>query len=590
MSARDSGQHVNTGVRYEADEKPPFFLAFGLGLQLAILCVGGIVFTPAIVVRAAGGTEAYLSWAVFAAVAVCGATTVLQAVRIGRFGAGYVLIMGTSGAFIAVCIAALAQGGPAMLATLVLASSLFQFALSERLSLFRRVLTPTVAGTVIMLIAVTVMPIVFGMLKDVPKDSPPLAAPLSALATVAAIVGIALKATGALRLWAPVVGVVAGSLIGGYFGIYDTARVAGASWVGLPHGAWPGLDLSFGPVFWALLPGFIFVTLIGAIETVGDGAAIQRVSWRRPRAVDFKAVQGAVAADGVGNLLSGLLATVPNTTYSTSVSVTELTGVGARSVGVAAGLVFLSLAFLPKLVAVVLAIPGPVAAAYITVLLAMLFVVGMRMIVQDGVDYRKGLVAGVAFWAGVGFQNGVIYPEYFSTFAGGLLGNGMTAGGLVAMIMTLFVELTEPRRSRIEVAFDISALPKIREFLGEFASAGGWDAAMAHRLDAAGEETLLTLLRQDEADEGRERRRLLVVAHKEDGGAVLEFVAAGGEENLQDKIALLGEQTAAAPIEREVSLRLLRHLASSVRHQQYHDTDIVTVRVEAAGGVRGGGS
>ncbi|MDE0332810.1 MAG: hypothetical protein OXL41_13185, partial [Nitrospinae bacterium] len=229
------------------------------------------------------------------------------------------------------------------------------------------------------------------------------------------------------------------------------------------------------------------------------------------------------------------------------------------------------------------------AAAYITVLLAMLFVVGMRMVIQDGIDYRKGLVAGVAFWAGVGFQNGVIYPEYFSTFAGGLLNNGMTAGGLVAMVMTLFVEITEPRRSRIEAAFDISALPKIREFLGEFASASGWDEAMAHRLDAAGEETLLTLLRQHEADEERGPRRLLVVAHKEDGGAVMEFVAAGGEENLQDKIALLGEQTAGAPIEREVSLRLLRHLASSVRHQQYHDTDIVTVRVEPAGAARGGG-
>ena len=34
-------------------------------------------------------------------------------------------------------------------------------------------------------------------------------------------------------------------------------------------------------------------------------------------------------------------------------------------------------------------------------------------------------------------------------------------------------------------------------------------------------------------------------------------------------------------IEREVSLRLLRHIASSVRHQQFHDTDIVTVRVDA---------
>ena len=42
---------------------------------------------------------------------------------------------------------------------------------------------------------------------------------------------------------------------------------------------------------------------------------------------------------------------------------------------------------------------------------------------------------------------------------------------------------------------------------------------------------------------------------------------------------------AGAMIEREVSLRLLRHLASSVRHQQYHDTEIVTVRVERPGTV-----
>ena len=93
---------------------------------------------------------------------------------------------------------------------------------------------------------------------------------------------------------------------------------------------------------------------------------------------------------------------------------TELTGVGARSVGVAIGAIFVALAFLPKALAVVLAIPGPVAAAYITVLLAMLFVTGMKMVVQDGIDYRKGLVVGVSFWAGVGFQSGVVFPEYFS--------------------------------------------------------------------------------------------------------------------------------------------------------------------------------
>ncbi len=573
MNPNDSNRR--TGVRYQPDEKPPMALAFGLGLQLAILSVAATVLVPAIIIRAAGGTESYLSWAVFTAVAVCGATTVLQAVRFGQIGSGYVLLMSISGASIAVSITALAEGGPAMLATLVVVSSVVPLALSARLSLLRRILTPTVTGTVIMLIPVTVMSHVFNMLKDVPDGVPAVAAPLSAFATILVIAGSILKGTGVLRLWAPVIGVVAGSAVAGFFGLYDMARVIEASWIGLPQGAWPGFDLDFGSVFWTLLPAFVFVALIDTMQTISASVAIQQVSWRQPRAVDFRAVQGTVAAAGVAKLLAGLAGTVPNTTYSTTVSVTELTGVGARSVGIALGAVLIVLAFLPKALAVVLAIPGPVVAAYLAVFLAMLFVIGMNLVVQDGIDYRKGLVCGVAFWVGVGFQHGMIFPEYVSEFAGGLLQNGMTAGGFVAILMTLFTDLTKPRR-RLEVKFKVSALPKIREFLFGFASQSGWDAKMANRLDAASEETLLTLMRRDNVGD----RRLLLVAYKEDGGAVLEFVTSTGEENLQDRIALLGARIDEALVEQEVSLRLLQHLASSVRHQQYHGTDIVTIRVE----------
>ena len=113
-----------------------------------------------------------------------------------------------------------------------------------------------------------------------------------------------------------------------------------------------------------------------------------------------------------------------------------------------------------------------------------------------------------------------------------------------------------------------------------FAARSGWDEQMAARLDAVSEETLLTLLADDEAAADATPRRLQVVARREDGGATLEFVASRGEENLQDQIALLGESIADGVIEREMSLRLLRHLASSVRHQQYHDTDVITVRLE----------
>ena len=577
-----SGSSRTTSVRYQPDESPPAALTFGCGLQLVMLGGASIVLIPTIVIRAAGGSEAYLSWAVFSAVAISGVCTALQAVRAGRIGAGYVLAMGPAGAFIGLSAAALAQGGPALLGTLVAASSLLPIVLSARLSLFRRLLTPTIVGTVNMLIPVTVLPVVFGRMHQTPDQVPALGAPLTALATILVILGISLKGTATLRLWAPVIGIATGSLIAGAFGLYDLARVIEAPWVGVPRGGWPGIELDMGPAFVGLLPGFVFVAFIGTIHTIVGTVAIQRVSWREPRAVDYRAVEGGVAADGICKLLSGLAGIMPTQTVGgISAPAIEITGVGARRVGIAAGGILLALAFLPKALALVLAIPGAVAGAYVTVLMALIFVRGMTEIVQGGIDHRKGLVAGVAFWVGAGCQSDMIFPGLLADVAGGLLQNGITAGGLVAIFMTLFLELTAPRRSRIEVDFDLAVLPKIREFLDAFAQRSGWDAKMVQRLEAAGEETLLTLTGPDERDAKRQRRRLFLSAHKEADGAVLEFVAAVGEENVQDRIAILGERPDGVLMEREVSLRLLRHIATSVRHQQFHETDIVTVRVDA---------
>ena len=106
--------------------------------------------------------------------------------------------MGTSGAFIAVCITALVKGGPALLATLIFISSLFQFTLATRLSLLRRIITPVVSGTVVALIAVTIMPIAFQMVSVVPEGTSPAAAPVSATVTLVAIAVLALRASGCM--------------------------------------------------------------------------------------------------------------------------------------------------------------------------------------------------------------------------------------------------------------------------------------------------------------------------------------------------------------------------------------------------------
>ena len=329
-----------------------------------------------------------------------------------------------------------------------------------------------------------------------------------------------------------------------------------------------------------MIPAFLLVSLIVTLRTISSCVAIQSVSWRRERAVDFRSVQGTINAEGVSNLLCGLTGTVPNTTYSISASLTELTGVAARGIGIATGVIFLLVALLPKALAVVLAIPGPVVGGYLGVLMAMLFLVGIKVMLQDGLEYRKGLIVGISFWIGVGFQNGMIFPELVSELAGGLFANAMTTGGLAAIFMTVFVELTEARRSRMEAELDLASLPKIGEFLRAFATRSGWDSAMADRLEGVGEEALLSLVGPD-AERERSARRLRLVACRRNGGAVLEFAVAPMGQNIQDRLALLGNPGDETSIEQEASLRLLRHLASSVRHHQYHDVDILTVQVKA---------
>ncbi len=576
-----STEYENRSVRFEPEENPSHPVAIGAGIQAATVIVAPVVLTVVIVVQIAGQSDSYLTWAVFAALCISGLTTILQVKSIGRFGSGYVLMMGTSGAFIAVCVAALEAGGPATMASLVVASSLFQFLMAARLSWLRRLFTPVVSGTVVMLIAATVMPLIFDSLSSVPPDTSSVAAPLASGVTLVTIVGLILRAPARLRLWSPVIGVVVGCLIAAPFGLYDLGAVSATPWIGFPSAGWPGFDLTPGIEFWGLLPAFVIATLVGAIETLGDGVAIQRVSRRNPKATDFRAVQGALNADGMGNLLSGLAGTLPNTTYSSSVSLAEVTGMASRRVGVALGATFLAIAFVPKVSALLIAIPPAVAAAYLTVLVGLLFVQGAKIVVRDGLDHRKGTVVGISFWMGAAFQNGWVFPELLGDgVIGTLFGNGMTSGAIIAIVMMMFLELTGARRARMETQLSTRALPELNEFLSKFASKHGWDEASSDRLILVGEETLAGLMSEEE--ELTAGKRYLRVSIRPDGEDMeIEFVSAPSRANLEDQLSYVGDAP-EIPEAREISFRLLRHFASRVRHQKYHGVDVVTATVQGS--------
>ena len=555
----------------------------GVGLQGVIFGIAPLVLIVAITAQAGGQDERYLSWAVFAALIIAGALTALQASRIWRLGAGHVLIMGTTPNFVAASVLALTEGGPALLASLVAVASLAYLALAVWLPLLRRIITPVVSGTVLMLIAVTILPIALDRVQEMPEGAPEASGPIVAALTLAVATGLALRVTGAWRLWSPLIGIGVGCAAAALFGAYDLQRVVDAPWVGIAAAGFPGFDLTPGAGFWALLPVFVVVMLVGGIKNIGDSVAIQQASRRRPRVTDFRLVQSSLKTNWLGILLSGVAGTPPTTVYSsTSVSLANLTGVAARRVGYVIGAVLVLLALFPKLPAVLLTIPNPVMGAYILMAIGLIFVEGIRTVVQSGLDAQKALVVAIAFSLGAGLENQTIFADLLGGTWGGLLDNGVLVGALAAIVMTVFLNLTSPRRGgRLQVKLDASSLPDIDRFACELAASLGWNEASSARLRSAAEETLMSLVQADEEQPAEGAPRLIVIARPDADLVEMEFMAVFDEENLEDRLAYLSEETEGLK-EGELSLRLLRHHASSVRHQKYHGLDIVTVQVRGS--------
>ena len=567
-------------IRFEPEESCSPSTTLLVGFQGAALILAPTVLNVAVAVRSSGLDDTYLTWSVFAALLISAGITALQAFQMWRFGAGHIVLTCPAALFIGIMVATVSAAGPSTFASLLVVCCVVQVALAWWLPTLRRIFTPVVTGTVTMLIAVSVLPIAFDSVQDLPAGAPPVSGPAIAGTTLLVSVIVTLRATGRWRLVGPFISILAGCAVAAAFGVLDADRIVSAGWFGIPELPELSLELKPGKEFWALLPSFAILTLVIGIKTISDGVAIQQGSRRRPRAIDFRQIQGMVSVNGIGMLLAGITSTLPPMSYSSfSLSLINLTGVAARRVGIGVAIVMAALAFFSKLAALLLTIPGPVLGAYLMLAMGMLFVSGWQTILRDGLDPKRVLVVALASALGLGLHNHSIIPDLFGDEIGGLLGNGVTIGAVVAIGMTLLLEAISSRRSRLEVTLDMDSFPAIDEFLARLATRLGWNETSALRLRAAGEETLASLqAREDDAD-GSEHPRLIIVARPQGTMVELEFVATTRQENVQDQLAYLIDE-APIPTVDDLSLRLLRHHASAVRHQKFHGVDIVTVQVE----------
>ena len=510
--------------RYEADERPSTVVTLSLGVQSALLAAAPIALIPILLAQAADSSEAFAAWAVFAMLVVNGAATIVQAFRAGPLGSGLFIVPYPSPTTIPFCILALQEGGTGTLAALVLVSAVFQVAVSLRLSLLRRIITPAVSGAILMLLMITLVPVLFRDLDRVPDGAPEAAGPVCILVTFAVIIGLLIRGSANVRVWASIIGIVAGSVVAVLFGIFDFEPAKEAPIAGLPVEGWPGLGLRFDAAFWALLPAFLFLSTVTVLKDNSIALSTQRVSWRTPWAMDFRRVQGAAVATGLAQAASGLAAVMPLTASPRGVAFAQQTGCASKYVAIATGALIIVVAFFPKVWSLLLGIPDPVISVYLILLVGPLIIEGMKLVIQDTPDYRTSLVIGTALVVGLGLQTGLVALPVGDLWEA-VLQKALTGGGVVLVALTIFAEFRRQRRSRLQVSMSMDELPKVNDFMQAFASRHGWGPEMTARLQAASEETMLVL---QEGHEGERPRRLVVDIGVSGAGAELEFICASG--------------------------------------------------------------
>ena len=537
----------------------------------------------ALVVQASDESDAYLGWVIFTALVVSGASMILFALRFRYLGMGRLIVTNFNVPFLAVCALALQAGGPSLLASLMVASTLVQFVLTLRLASLRRIFTPTVSGVVVMLVAVSAVPFIVGSTVVVPEDVSTALFLAPGIVALAIGVVISLHGTALWRMWILPVMVLVGLIAAGPLGFYDFQAVIDAPWVSLPNYGWPGLDLAFDANFWALLPVFVFVNLTAFMKTVGDLAVIYRASYRKPQAVDYRAVQGGLNTYGIGTLSTGFLGTIPVAApWAVTAVYIGFTGVSVRSVGIYLGLMTLLIAPFSKFLAVMVAVPSPVVSAIYVIIFGLLFVEGAKTVFSGlsagQVDQRKSTITGISMVLGL---SAGIFSGLTEGITSQLVGNTIVVGGIAAIGMTLFNELWSFRIKRLRVHLDESSLPALDDFLSQYAKKRSWSEKGSNRLRLVGEEVMLSLLEEEQDRREHEKRSLVVTIRPDGRSAELEFMVATDDAvqgNIENRMAYLDEGQALED-EDGMSIRILRQYASSVHHRQYYGIDIISCRV-----------
>jgi NCS2 family nucleobase:cation symporter-2 len=401
-----------------------------------------------------------------------GLTTILQA-RGGLLGSGYLCPATCSLTYLAPTILAGSMGGFPLLFGMTAANGVFTAVLSRFLRGLRVLFPPDVTGLIVSIVGIQLVaigcPKLLGRSPTHPDAS--LEATIVGLLTLMAMIAASTWSKGKLKLFPILIGLAVGHIAALAMGVLQWSQVR-TQWaqplLSIPHRVAGGI--TFRP---SLLIPFLVIGIAATLKTVGDMTLCQKMNdadWKR---TDMTSVSAGVMANSVGTIFSGLLGGVAQSNSSSCLGLELATGVTSRAIALPAGLIIISLAFIPGLAATFSVMPNPVMGALLIYSTCFLILGGLQVMTARMLDARRIFTVGIALVFGLSVE---IAPELYRNvpeLIRPIFASSAALATVIAVALNLLFRIGVAKQSKLQLTQCNGNLDEISRFMDEHGAAWG---------------------------------------------------------------------------------------------------------------------
>lgn len=406
----------NTSV-FDFYGKPSLCKALPLSLQHILAMIVGTVTVPIIIAGVVGSTIEEKTMLIQSALIFSGLSTLIQLYAFKRIGSCLPVIFGVGFAYVPTLTSIGSEYGLAAIFGAQIIGGIVMILIGLYIKKFRKFFPPVVAGTVVLVIGLSLYDIAINYMAGGVGSSSYGSVTNWSIAIITLIVSLIISnfTKGYLKLSSIFCAIVVGYVLSIFAGIVDFSSVSSASWFSMPKPIEFGIE--FQP---SAIISMVIICAVNSVQTIGDLSATSMGGLNRE--ITDNELSGGLVGNGLCTFISSIFGAFPTSSFSQNVGIVAMTKVISRFILGLAAIFLLIAGFIPKFGALMTTIPHCVLGGATITVFGMITITGIKLIINDELSSRNMTIASLSIALGMGIymvpQSIELLPNWINIIIG----------------------------------------------------------------------------------------------------------------------------------------------------------------------------